>query len=62
VTVREVIYLGSERKYELEDETGQVLIARHQVGKANLDLQVGDQLFASWDVEHGVLVSNEPES
>ena len=57
VTVKDVIYLGSERKYELERKDGTVLIARHQVGRSNINPQVGDQILASWQIEHGVVVA-----
>jgi len=56
VRVKDIIYLGSERKYELTLEDGTMLIARHPVGYPTAP-QIGDSVQASWDVEHGVVVS-----
>lgn len=55
VTVKDVIYLGSERKYELETEDGTELIARHQVSDG-YQPRAGDKVIASWGVERGVVV------
>ncbi|MGB0386722.1 MAG: ABC transporter ATP-binding protein [Ardenticatenaceae bacterium] len=55
VTVKDVIYLGSERKYELETPDGLELIARHQVSDG-YQPRAGDQVIASWGVERGVVV------
>ncbi|MEM7534153.1 MAG: ABC transporter ATP-binding protein [Chloroflexota bacterium] len=57
-TVKDIIYLGSERKYELELGDGTMVIARHPVGYANTP-SIGETVTASWAVEHGVVVSNE---
>lgn len=54
-TVKDVIYLGSERKYELETPNGLELIARHQVSDG-YQPRPGDQVVASWGVERGVVV------
>ena len=55
-TIKDVIYLGSERKYELELADGTMLIARHPVGYMSAP-EPGDTVRASWAVEHGVVVS-----
>lgn len=55
VTVKDVIYLGSERKYELETIDGTELIARHQVSDG-YQPRAGDEVIASWGVERGVVV------
>jgi len=54
-TVKDVIYLGSERKYELVLADGTMLIARHPVGYANAPT-IGETVLISWAVEHGVVV------
>lgn len=59
VTVKDIIYLGSERKYELELANGTALIARHQVGRTEINPVVGEKILASWNVEHGVVVTDE---
>ena len=55
-TVKDVIYLGSERKYELEAADGTMLIARHPVGYPNAP-QIGEMVKTSWEIEHGIVVS-----
>ena len=57
--VREVIYLGSMRKYVIELEGGCVARARVHVGQEDADLRAGDRVEVSWDVEQGVLVAYE---
>jgi putative spermidine/putrescine transport system ATP-binding protein len=59
-TVREVIYLGSERKYILATPDGEILTARHQVGTGEAEPHPGDEVIACWRVEHGVLVFDRP--
>ncbi|MFT5194894.1 MAG: putative spermidine/putrescine transport system ATP-binding protein [Cellvibrionaceae bacterium] len=59
VTVKDIIYLGSERKYELEYANGTALIARHQVGRSNITPAIGEHILASWQVEHGIVVTDE---
>lgn len=58
-TVKDIIYLGSERKYELELANGTVLIARHQVGRTEINPAVGETVLASWQIDHGVVVTDE---
>jgi len=55
-TISDVIYLGSELKYELvsHDKT---LLVRHQVGVQEHRFQPGDQVWAAWAIEHGVVVA-----
>ncbi len=57
--VKDIIYLGSERKYELEHANGTVLIARHQVGRSNITPEIGENILVSWKIEHGVVVTDE---
>ena len=59
-TVKEVIYLGSERKYILATADGEALIARHQVGTGEVELRPGDEVIACWQIEHGVVVFDQP--
>ena len=56
-TVKDVIYLGSERKYELITRDGTELIARHQV-RDGFQPRADDDVIASWAVERGVVVPN----
>jgi putative spermidine/putrescine transport system ATP-binding protein len=56
-TVKEIIYLGGERKYELLTPGGLRLIARQQIGEESFGL--GDAVIASWPLEHGVLVPDD---
>ena len=55
-TVQEVIYLGSERKYNLTTSDGIELISRHQVGTVQNEPRPGAEVVASWKVGHGVLL------
>ena len=59
-TVKEVIYLGSERKYILATSDGEDLIARHQVGIGELEPRPDDEVIACWQIEHGVVVFDQP--
>ena len=59
-TVKEIIYLGSERKYILATADGEALIARHQVGTGEVELRPGDEVIACWQIEHGVVVFDHP--
>jgi spermidine/putrescine ABC transporter ATP-binding subunit len=59
-TVREVIYLGSERKYILATSDGKNLISRHQVGTGDVEPRPGDKVIACWQIEHGVVVLDHP--
>jgi putative spermidine/putrescine transport system ATP-binding protein len=55
-TVREVVYLGSERKYILTVPGGETLFARYQVGTTENEPRPGDKVIASWQIGHGVVV------
>lgn len=55
--VKDVIYLGSERKFELIIDGDKEIIGRHQVGMSDVNPQVGDEVFAAWHVDHGVVVT-----
>ena len=59
-TVKEVIYLGSERKYILAHCDGENLVARHQVGIGELEPRPDDEVIACWQIEHGVVVFDQP--
>src|SRR5829696_838476 len=59
-TVKEVIYLGGERKYILATSDGGNLIARHQVGIGEVEPRPGDEVIACWQIEHGVVVFDQP--
>ena len=54
--VREVTYLGADRKYLIETPLGQTLQARVQAGQENDDLVAGDSVEVMWRHEHGVCV------
>jgi putative spermidine/putrescine transport system ATP-binding protein len=58
-TVREVIYLGSLRKYVLELEDGTTAQTRVQVGQAGDDLEPGDRVEVGWELEHGIVVTDD---
>jgi putative spermidine/putrescine transport system ATP-binding protein len=55
--VREVIYLGSMRRYVVELGDGATARAQVQVGQAGDDLLSGAEVELAWTVEHGVLVA-----
>lgn len=61
-TVQEVIYLGSERKYNLTTSDGTELISRHQVGTIRDEPRTGDEVNASWKTEHGVLLPDPSQT
>ena len=61
-TVQEVIYLGSERKYNLTTPDGAELISRHQVGTIRDEPRAGDEVNASWKTEHGVLLPDPSQT
>jgi putative spermidine/putrescine transport system ATP-binding protein len=56
--VIEEIYLGSERKLELELADGSVILARESADRLS-PARVGEQVTVHWDVEHGVLLAAE---
>lgn len=59
--VKEVVYLGNERKYNLVTPTGETLIGRHQVGAVGDEPRVGDSVTVYWRGEESVLVPDDRE-
>jgi hypothetical protein len=59
--VRDVIYLGSMRRYVVELRDGATARAQVQVGQASDDLAAGEDVELRWTVEHGVLVPEDPD-
>ncbi len=57
-SVRDVLYLGSIRKYELTLRDGQAATVRQQVGGDETVWQPGDRVRLNWAVDDGVLVSD----
>ena len=57
-TVREAIYLGSARKYELRTPDGVRLSARVPMGGAGETLEPGQEIEVRWRVADGVLVAD----
>jgi len=55
--VRDALYLGSIRKYELTLPDGQAVAVRRQVGGGEREWQPGDQVALIWAVDDAVLVS-----
>ena len=58
-TVSAVLYLGSDRKYELALPDGERAVVRQQLGGGERDWRQGDRVTLSWPVESGVLVADE---
>jgi putative spermidine/putrescine transport system ATP-binding protein len=56
-SVRDALYLGSIRKYELTLPDGQAVAVRRQVGGGEREWQPGDQVALIWAVDDAVLVS-----
>jgi hypothetical protein len=52
--------IGGERKYILATSDGGNLIARHQVGTGEVEPHPGDEVIACWQIEHGVVVFDQP--
>ena len=57
-SVRDALYLGSNRKYELTLPDGQNATVRRQVGDGERDWQPGDRVGLVWSVDDAVLVSD----
>ena len=56
-SVRDALYLGSIRKYELTLPDGQAVAVRRQVGGGEREWQPGDRVALIWAVDDAVLVS-----
>jgi putative spermidine/putrescine transport system ATP-binding protein len=59
--VRDALYLGSNRKYELTLTDGQTVSVRRQAEGAERAWQTGDHVRLTWDVDDAVLVTT-PEA
>lgn len=57
-SVRDVLYLGAMRKYELTLPDGQAATVRQQVGGDERVWQPGDRVRLTWLIDDGVLVSD----
>ncbi|HEV8489988.1 MAG TPA: ABC transporter ATP-binding protein [Candidatus Limnocylindrales bacterium] len=57
-TVSAVLYLGSDRKYELALPDGERAVVRQQLGGGEREWQRGDRVTLWWPVESGVLVAD----
>ena len=57
-SVRDALYLGSTRKYELTLHDGQTATVRRQVGDGEPEWQPGDQVGLTWAIDDAVLVSD----
>jgi putative spermidine/putrescine transport system ATP-binding protein len=59
-TVRDVLYLGSMRKFELVLPDGNAAVVRQQRGGGAHQRRPGDQVRLTWAVDDGVLVADPP--
>jgi putative spermidine/putrescine transport system ATP-binding protein len=59
-TVSAVLYLGSDRKYELALPEGGRAVVRQQLGGGEKEWRQGDKVTLWWPVESGVLVADAP--
>ena len=57
-SVRDALYLGSTRKYELTLSDGQAARVRRQLGGGEREWQPGDRVDLVWAVDEAVLVSD----
>jgi len=57
-TVRDVLYLGSMRKFELVLPDGTAAVVRQQRGGGAHERRPGDQVRLTWAVDDGVLVAD----
>jgi putative spermidine/putrescine transport system ATP-binding protein len=57
-TVKDVLYLGSMRKFELALPDGQAAVVRQQVGGGEREWQPGDRVRLTWAIDDGVLVAD----
>jgi putative spermidine/putrescine transport system ATP-binding protein len=58
-SVRDALYLGSTRKYELTLPDGQAARVRRQLGGGEREWQPGDRVDLVWAVDEAVLVSDQ---
>ncbi len=56
-TVRDVMYVGGDLRYDLVLDDGAVVTSRHPVDAAG-DHRPGDRVLAAWPVERGAVVSD----
>ena len=56
--VRDVLYLGSMRKFELVLPNGNAAVVREQLIGGVQERQPGDQVRLTWAVDDGVLVAD----
>jgi putative spermidine/putrescine transport system ATP-binding protein len=59
-TVKDVRYLGADRKYGMELPDGQAVVVRQRVG-GEREWQPGDQVVLTWEPDDGVLIA-DPDS
>jgi putative spermidine/putrescine transport system ATP-binding protein len=59
-SVTAVLYLGSDRKYELALPNGERAIVRQQLGGDEAEWHRGDAVALWWPVDSGVLVADQP--
>jgi len=57
-TVRDVLYLGSMRKFELVLPDGNAAVVRQQRGGGAHEGRPGDRVRLTWAVDDGVLVAD----
>jgi putative spermidine/putrescine transport system ATP-binding protein len=57
-TVSAVLYLGSDRKYELALPEGGRAVVRQQLGGGEREWQRGDRVTLWWPIDSGVLVAD----
>jgi putative spermidine/putrescine transport system ATP-binding protein len=55
-SVRDALYLGSNRKYELTLPDGQPVTVRRQLGEGEREWQPGDEVGLTWAIDDAVLV------
>ena len=56
--LRELIYLGSDRKYVVDLDGGGTAVVRVQAGTEGVDTVVGPEVTVSWAVDHSVVVTD----
>ncbi len=56
--LRELIYLGSDRKYVVDLDGGATAVVRVQAGTEGVDAVVGPEVTVSWAVGHSVVVTD----
>lgn len=57
-SVRDALYLGSTRKYEMTLQGGQTVTVRRQVGDGEREWEPGDRVRLTWAIDDSVLVSD----